>query len=304
MLTNNKLMVKYKKHLIEERRNTQVRSIMSCVKDLINRMGPHQLRKMETEELHKRLMKYRSYLITRRPKGLTHGKLKSSSVTTIIINIRSFLTWAKLSYPNEFIGLKMAKRMPRYVPLDEIKALKKRIESLPPLKNSVIHFLLLLGIRLSELINLRLDQVDTKTRLVTVMGKGSKERTVEMPLKLIPIIKKYLKRRMKLWKEHLIAKEDRQILFVKKWRYTTTRPYRRLYPMYVERIVSKLSVKSHLTPHGLRHTYATWSVYFGVPISQIKESLGHASVATTGIYSEATAQGRKLAVKTTEKWFK
>jgi len=142
------------------------------------------------------------------------------------------------------------------------------------------------GIRLRELVGLDLDDVDFKNGLIKVTGKGGKERIVPLGRKAASAVKDYLARRNEL----LSQDSDNRALFL-------NRDGKRLSPRGVQRRVAKylqlISEAERLSPHTLRHTFATHLLDSGADLQAVKELLGHASLSTTQIYTHVTVEKLK-----------
>ena len=141
------------------------------------------------------------------------------------------------------------------------------------------------GIRLSELHGLDVDSIDFHDGVVRVFGKGGKERIVPVGRKAIEAVKKYLPlRRICLLDKNNI---DEKALFV-------SNRGRRFGKRSIQHSVSKhlkmISEKEHLSPHVLRHTYATHMLDNGADLRAVQELLGHASLNTTQIYTHVTME--------------
>jgi site-specific recombinase XerD len=142
------------------------------------------------------------------------------------------------------------------------------------------------GLRVSELAGLNCDQVDLKRREFMVRGKGKKPRIVFLSKKAAEIIESYIKQRSDNYKPLFInlrqgAKED--VLNDEK---------RRLSTVSIENLVRKYALKAGIikkvTPHTLRHSYATELLINGADIRSVQEMLGHSSITTTQIYTHLT----------------
>jgi len=133
------------------------------------------------------------------------------------------------------------------------------------------------GIRLSELINLKMEDVDLEQAKIKVLGKRNKERIIPLNNEVTDLIKTYLKHR-----ELQLNKENNRFLFI-------TSKNKKLYPKLVYNIVNQsiglVSTIKKKSPHVLRHTFATHMLNNGADLNAIKELLGHANLAATQIYT-------------------
>ncbi|WP_439584427.1 tyrosine-type recombinase/integrase [Dyadobacter bucti] len=138
------------------------------------------------------------------------------------------------------------------------------------------------GIRLTELVNLEIKDIDLFGRTIRVFGKRAKERIVPVSPGLIEIVKKYLEKRS--------ASENTPILLL-------TDSGKPVYPLFVQRTVrrylSAVTTLSQKSPHVLRHTYATHLLNRGADLNAIKELLGHANLAATQIYTHNSIEKLK-----------
>jgi integrase/recombinase XerC len=133
------------------------------------------------------------------------------------------------------------------------------------------------GLRISELIGIDLDQIELHARLVKVRGKGSKERIVPFGRKAQAAIRAYLPIRADLVKE-----SEETALFVNyRGQRITTRSVRRLFDGYVR----QASLRAGISPHTMRHSFATHLLNSGADLRAIQELLGHASLSTTQKYT-------------------
>jgi len=136
------------------------------------------------------------------------------------------------------------------------------------------------GLRISELVGIDLDDLELRARLVKVRGKGAKERIVPFGSKAAAAIEKYLGVRAAILdrSEH----EEEDPLFINyRGRRITTRSVRRLFELYVR----KASLRSGVSPHTLRHSFATHLLNAGADLRGIQELLGHVSLSTTQKYT-------------------
>ncbi|MDH4091115.1 MAG: tyrosine-type recombinase/integrase [Cyclobacteriaceae bacterium] len=133
------------------------------------------------------------------------------------------------------------------------------------------------GIRLSELITLKENQVDLRNRTIKVLGKRNKERVIPFPKSIVKLVEEYTTTRNKA-----LTLKGHGYLFV-------TSKGERCYPMLVYRTVKKYlnlhTTADKISPHVLRHTYATHLLNKGAEINAVKDLLGHSSLAATQIYT-------------------
>ncbi len=133
------------------------------------------------------------------------------------------------------------------------------------------------GLRISELTGVDLDDLEMRSRLVKVRGKGSKERIVPFGSKAETALRAYLAVR-----DELIRNPEEQAVFVNyRGERITTRSVRRLFEEYVR----GASLRAGVSPHTLRHSFATHLLNAGADLRGIQELLGHASLSTTQKYT-------------------
>lgn len=184
---------------------------------------------------------------------------------------------------NKVIRPKTSKKVTPYVEEENITELLDELES----NNEYFiyrNFLILeilyeTGIRLSELINLKIDDINFYNLTIKVLGKRNKERIIPISNALIKKINDYLQ----LQEKELIIKNVKEnYLFL-------TKKGKKIYPKFVYRIVfyylSKITTNKKRSPHVLRHTFATHMLNNGADLNAIKEILGHSSLTATQVYS-------------------
>lgn len=158
----------------------------------------------------------------------------------------------------------------------------------------MIKLMLLLGLRVSEVANLNLSDINLDTLTITVHGKGNKERVLPLSSELVEAIREYLAVR---------PKDGTNALFV-------SRNHRRISVRRIQAIVNELVDKlefnkgkekepsrKKITCHKLRHTFGTLAAQAGVDIFALKELMGHSSIQTTQIYTKASSEQLKKAVE-------
>jgi integrase/recombinase XerC len=204
---------------------------------------------------------------------------------------------------------KFEQKLPAHLEIDEMTALLETPDVASPLgrrDRAMLELLYASGLRLSELVGLDLDNVNLGSRLVRVLGKGSKERIVPFNLSAADAIRAYLGDRPLLAQAALAQKigppkpgarsgpprrQPRESvgaapLFLNaRGGRLTGRSVHRLLRQYV----SRCSVRSGISPHALRHSFATHLLERGADLRAIQELLGHAQLSTTQRYTHVSA---------------
>jgi len=223
--------------------------------------------------------------------GFLHKKNKKVTIARKLSAVRSFFRFLVkhgviLDNPLDLILTpKQIKAIPVYLPVDDVFRLLDSIktDTLAGIRNrAIFETLYSSGIRVSELEGLNVFDVDFSRCLIRVIGKGNKERIVPIGKKAVATIKEYRKR---LQSEAGIAEEDNGPLFLNK-------DNGRLTSRSIARILNKTARECGLlipvSPHALRHTYATHMLDAGADLRVVQELLGHKSLSTTQKYTHVS----------------
>ncbi len=186
---------------------------------------------------------------------------------------------------------KLDKRLPSFLTIEEMERLLEAPDLSSPVgqrDRALLELLYAAGIRVSELVNLNLEQVNLDSREIRVWGKGSKERVALMGKPAVEALTIYLSQ----GRSKLLGKKGGNALFVN--RYGRRLPERR-----VQRILEKYAdiagIDKRVHPHMLRHTFATHLLDGGADLRVVQELLGHANLSSTQIYTHVTrSQARKV----------
>lgn len=215
--------------------------------------------------------------------------------TTISRKISSLRTFYSFLYDNNLVDKnifkyvvvpKKEKRLPKYITNDDVTSIFSVPDISSPIgqRNRLILELLYgTGIRVSELCNIKVKDIDLNNKTIRILGKGSKERIVFYGDICAELLELYLSDGRNV----LLNKKNNEYLIIgayKKDKPLTTRSIE----LIINDIIEKAAINKKVTPHVLRHTFATHLLNEGCDILMVKELLGHSSLDTTGIYTHVS----------------
>lgn len=222
-------------------------------------------------------------------------ELQKSTQNYHLIALRSFLKYcAKRDIPTlapEKIELARTKRKQvTFLNADEVVTLFKQpdVAALPGLRDrAILELLFSSGLRVSELVGLNRDHINLKRREFMVRGKGQKDRPI------------FISPEAAAWVEQYITKREDTLpaLFIRHARggtktTTTSGNYNRLTARSIQRMVARYAllagITKHVSPHTLRHSFATDLLMNGADLRSVQALLGHSNIATTQIYTHVT----------------
>lgn len=220
------------------------------------------------------------------PEGTTK-RLSTESVYLEIAALRAFYRFAeneKLLPVNAAETLSLPrrwKRLPKALSNEEINRLLQPEEPASPstlCDQAILELAYASGLRLSELRALRLEQLHLEAGFVTIIGKGNKERVVPVGRKAIGALNRYLEN----GRPKLVTPRSPAIVFLnaRGTQFAATTMWGR-----IKRRVHRAGIERNVTPHMLRHSFATHLLEHGADLRVIQELLGHASINTTEIYT-------------------
>ena len=216
----------------------------------------------------------------------------SSSVVRMAASIRSFHHDLAFMHNEADPSLnlevhKSTNTLPVYCTVDEISQLMSSFDDTDPnqyMDHAILEAIYSCGLRVSEAVSLTLNRVDLDSGKVRVLGKGDKERIVPIPQGSISLLK--------YWRDvvrPVFLKTKTPLFFINRFG-------RRVTPRYVELMLQRKDVElgftKHITPHKLRHSYATHMLQGGADLRSIQEMLGHSNIQTTEIYTHV--QNRQM----------
>lgn len=205
-----------------------------------------------------------------------------------ISSIRSFFKFLLYdeeitTHPAENLELpKVGKTLPSVLSVEEIEALIKAIDLSKPegqRNKAIIETLYSCGLRVSELVNLKISHIHLRMGFIKVEGKGNKERLVP----LSSIAKDEIRLYMKGYRDKLVkVKGAEDILYLNR----RGKPLSRVMVFnIIKELALKANIQKNVSPHTLRHSFATHLVNGGADIRAVQDMLGHESILTTEIYT-------------------
>lgn len=221
-------------------------------------------------------------------------KEKNSSICRNLSALRTFYNYLltkEITTSNPFTyinGPKKEKRLPRYFEYNELEELL----NVPDLKDPfgqrnrlILELLYASGMRVGELVNIKVKDINMYDLTIKILGKGNKERLVHFGEYAKDILELYLKDGYK----ELNTDNLDYLLINNKHTKLTERGVRDI----LDKIIKQTDISKHISPHMLRHTFATHLLNEGCDILSVQKLLGHESISATGIYTHVTTDHLK-----------
>jgi integrase/recombinase XerD len=264
------------------------------------------------------LKRFSAFLLTRRKTDLEQvdrddvvdflsslykEKLDSRSVARYLVSLRAFFKYALMEEmisvdPTENLDApKTRKALPSYLRADDLERLMTVPDTSTPIgarDRAILEVLYSSGLRVSELCGLRLSDVDRQMGCIRCIGKGDKERLVPVGKKAVAAIEHFLN----FGRAHFVHQggtaAEHQVMFL-------GRGGKKLSRVSVWKILHacglKIGLRGGLTPHKLRHSFATHLLERGADLRSVQLMLGHADIATTQIYTHVVEERLKEIYK-------
>lgn len=219
---------------------------------------------------------------------------KSTTVSRKISSLKSFYKYLKekdLIKINPILSIrypKKEKNLPKFVQYNELEDIisSSKEGELGNRNYLIIELMYSTGVRVSELVNIKLNDIDLEDKKIRIMGKGSYERFVFLGDYAIEALKDYINGKRK---EQLKGRQEDFLLLNKDGYKLTTRGIRKI----IDGIISRTSVKIKVSPHTIRHTFATHLLDNGCDLRSVQEMLGHKNINSTEVYTHVTSERLK-----------
>lgn len=228
-------------------------------------------------------------------------RLTSASIARKITSLKMFFRFlvseGKInSDPSEYIELpKIKRKLPSILTIEEINQLLASTESSNDPNDlrarAIFEVLYASGVRASELLSLRIDDISFTDGFIRVLGKGDKERLVPLGKPAIKAIKNYLN----FARKHFLKQKTSPYLFLNiRGEKLSRMGLHKILKQYLK----KAKINKPITPHIFRHTFATHLLEGGANLRAVQEMLGHANISTTQIYTHIDREYLKEVYKT------
>ncbi|MCF8130815.1 MAG: tyrosine recombinase XerC [Deltaproteobacteria bacterium] len=231
--------------------------------------------------------------VIRKYVGSLYGKRKRTTIARKLSAVRTFFRFLekedviKINPAVEVQSPKLEKYIPSHLPVDDVF----RLMDLPDSENAlglrdlaILEVLYSCGIRVAELAGMNVSSIDDDQRLVKVTGKGDRERLVPIGRQALKAVKAYLEATGDVRKRKALKTQDDPLFMNFRGGRLTTRSIGRI----VKRYVGAGGMAADISPHSMRHTFATHLLDGGADLRSVQELLGHKSLATTQKYTHVS----------------
>ena len=221
--------------------------------------------------------------------GYLNKKISARSINRHIVSIKNYFkflernNYIKNNPCIDITGLKTPKKMPRVLSEDDIDNLLdiKLTDAYSYRNKAMLELMYSSGLRVSELLNLEVNNIDFNMNLVRVYGKGSKERIVPID----DIATKYLRDYISVYRYTLLKNKESDLLFLNS---RGSKLSRQGFFKILKGIAKEKGIKKELSPHTIRHSFATHLLNNGADLRSIQTMLGHENIETTQIYTHVS----------------
>lgn len=262
-----KLLLGFEQKLILQRYSlNSIRNYKSAVKSFLETA---EKKFSHPNELNEEMIeKYVLWKVQKHKVGVSHQRMIIASIDKFYKSLYNRKLDVKHLYPS-----RKSYSLPNYLTKEEVRKLIAKVENIK--HRCIIKLLYGSGLRLSELLHLRVSDIDSKSMIIHIRkSKGNKDRVVMLSNSLLQELRIYFKKYKP--NDFLFEGQTGGIYSAKSVQ------------MVVKKAASKAGIKKQVTPHTLRHSFATHLLESGTDVRFIQELLGHNSIKTTEIYTHIT----------------
>lgn len=280
---NNKdILEKYQIYLLTVRQKEEETTVSSYIEDIYK-----YLEYMENNKIKTALnIEYQD--ITKYLKYLDNNNYETSSIIRKIVSIKLFHKYLSLEYKikdisSKIINPKLRRKLPNILTIEEVDNLLdiKLNTSFDYRNKAMLELMYSSGLRVSELVDLKLNNIDLDNGYVRCLGKGKKERIIPIGEIAIEYLKKYINEYRNSMKKGYYTEN----IFLNNHGKNITRQG---FFLIIKNIAKEKNIDKNITPHMLRHSFATHLLNNGANLRTIQEMLGHSSITTTQIYTNVS----------------
>lgn len=262
-----KLLLEFEQKLILQRYSlNSIRNYKSAVKSFLETA---EKKFSHPNELNEEMIeKYVLWKVQKHKVGVSHQRMIIASIDKFYKSLYNRKLDVKHLYPS-----RKSYSLPNYLTKEEVRKLIAKVENIK--HRCIIKLLYGSGLRLSELLHLKVSDIDSKSMIIHIRkSKGNKDRVVMLSNSLLQELRIYFKKHKP--NDFLFEGQTGGIYSAKSVQ------------MIVKKAASKAGIKKQVTPHTLRHSFATHLLESGTDVRFIQELLGHNSIKTTEIYTHIT----------------
>ena len=280
---NNKdILEKYQIYLLTIKQKEEETTVSSYIEDIYK-----YLEYMENNKIKTALdIEYQN--ITNYLKYLDNNNYETSSIIRKIVSIKLFHKYLSLEYKikdisSKIINPKLRRKLPNILTIEEVDNLLdiKLNTSFDYRNKAMLELMYSSGLRVSELVDLKLNNIDLDNGYVRCLGKGKKERIIPIGEIAIEYLKKYINEYRNSMKKGYYTEN----VFLNNHGKNITRQG---FFLIIKNIAKEKNINKNITPHMLRHSFATHLLNNGANLRTIQEMLGHSSITTTQIYTNVS----------------
>ena len=291
-MTENKVMDKWAAgflNYLNVEKNTSGLTVKSYAADMAIFQAFLLTRKKKLQWQEVTILDIRAYLSL-----LNQQKFARRTIARRISSLRSFYKYLlreNIVKSNPFVKIrtpKLDKKLPVFLEEFEInELLEQPDDSILGLRDqAILELLYATGCRVSELVGLTTNRIDLSNQYVLLLGKGNKERLVPFGHTAVQAVEKYYVNSRKKIMSKFAIKEHGMVFVNHRGTALTDRSVRRI----LDKHIANLSLQKHISPHTIRHTFATHLLEHGADLRAVQELLGHTSLSTTQIYTHLTTE--------------